>query len=94
MPLDFASDSYGETPLASGRTVDEQTNPCSVFPPSLSTATDTDSPVDTRCTTEAQGAPPVFWKETDPETGWLCQWFHCPFADDEDPDRIYFAAEP
>lgn len=33
-----------------------------------------------------------FWRESD-EAGWLCQWFHHPFRDDEDPERVYFTAE-
>ncbi|KAJ3476131.1 hypothetical protein NLG97_g9222 [Lecanicillium saksenae] len=34
-----------------------------------------------------------FWREIDPELGWLSQWYYCPFRDDEEPDRIYPTAE-
>ncbi|KAK8147223.1 hypothetical protein G3M48_001978 [Beauveria asiatica] len=34
-----------------------------------------------------------FWRESDPELGWLSQWYDCPFRDDENPERIYQTAE-
>lgn len=34
-----------------------------------------------------------FWRESDPELGWLSQWYDCPFHDDENPERIYQTAE-
>ncbi|ATY65860.1 protein T24A6.7 [Cordyceps militaris] len=34
-----------------------------------------------------------FWRESDPELGWLSQWYYCPFRDDENPERIYPTAE-
>ena len=34
-----------------------------------------------------------FWRETDKTTGWLSQWYYCPFRDDEDPNRTYSTAE-
>ncbi|KAL2757731.1 hypothetical protein ACRALDRAFT_1068247 [Sodiomyces alcalophilus JCM 7366] len=37
--------------------------------------------------------PVYFWRETDPTTGWLSQWYYCPFRDDEDPNKVYFTAE-
>lgn len=38
-------------------------------------------------------APIFFWKESDGETGWLCQWYYHPFQDDEVPERVYPTAE-
>ncbi|KAH7131420.1 hypothetical protein B0J13DRAFT_562564 [Dactylonectria estremocensis] len=37
--------------------------------------------------------PLYFWRETDSETGWLSQWYDCPFKDDEDPKKTYKTAE-
>ncbi|KAK7403154.1 hypothetical protein QQX98_011103 [Neonectria punicea] len=37
--------------------------------------------------------PLYFWRETDTETGWLSQWYDCPFKDDEDPKKTYKTAE-
>ncbi|KAM5354395.1 hypothetical protein ACJ41O_001044 [Fusarium nematophilum] len=38
--------------------------------------------------------PVYFWRETDPETGYLSQWYQCPFRDDEeDPKKTYKTAE-
>ncbi|TQS32440.1 hypothetical protein Golomagni_07242 [Golovinomyces magnicellulatus] len=34
-----------------------------------------------------------FWRESDNKTGWLSQWYYCPFTDDEDPNIIYDTAE-
>ncbi|TQV93848.1 protein T24A6.7 [Cordyceps javanica] len=34
-----------------------------------------------------------FWRESDPELGWLSQWYYCPFRDDEHPEIIYPTAE-
>ncbi|PMB72535.1 N-glycosidase R617 [Beauveria bassiana] len=34
-----------------------------------------------------------FRRESDPELGWLSQWYDCPFRDDENPERIYQTAE-
>lgn len=34
-----------------------------------------------------------FWRESDPELGWLSQWYYCPFRDDDEPERIYPTAE-
>lgn len=43
---------------------------------------------------EQQEQQPVyFWRETDPQTGWLSQWCYCPFRDDEDPSVVYDTAE-
>ncbi|KAL7936374.1 DUF1768 domain-containing protein [Trichoderma chlorosporum] len=41
--------------------------------------------------TEAQ--PVYFWRETDPRTGWLSQWYYCPFKDDKNPPNVYETAE-
>ncbi|PTB71899.1 DUF1768-domain-containing protein [Trichoderma longibrachiatum ATCC 18648] len=40
-----------------------------------------------------QSGPVYFFRETDPETGYLCQWYSCPFRDDKDPNIIYQTAE-
>ncbi|KAF4457062.1 hypothetical protein FALBO_15274 [Fusarium albosuccineum] len=37
--------------------------------------------------------PVYFWRETDPETGYLSQWYYCPFRDDEDEKKTYKTAE-
>ncbi|KAI5462888.1 hypothetical protein BGZ63DRAFT_452389 [Mariannaea sp. PMI_226] len=37
--------------------------------------------------------PLYFWRETDSETGWLSQWYYCPFKDDKDPKKTYKTAE-
>ncbi|PTB65604.1 DUF1768-domain-containing protein [Trichoderma citrinoviride] len=37
--------------------------------------------------------PIYFWRETDPQTGYLSQWYYCPFRDDKDPNIIYETAE-
>ncbi|OAQ81364.1 hypothetical protein VFPBJ_03948 [Purpureocillium lilacinum] len=43
---------------------------------------------------EQQEQQPVyFWRETDPQTGWLSQWYYCPFRDDEDPSVVYDTAD-
>lgn len=34
-----------------------------------------------------------FWRESDPELGYLSQWYYCPFRDDKDPEIIYPTAE-
>ncbi|KAK4251223.1 hypothetical protein C7999DRAFT_10993 [Corynascus novoguineensis] len=34
-----------------------------------------------------------FWRETDPVTGYLSQWYPCAFSDDKDPSIIYQTAE-
>ncbi|KAH0489638.1 hypothetical protein TgHK011_010057 [Trichoderma gracile] len=40
-----------------------------------------------------QSEPVYFWRETDPQTGYLSQWYYCPFRDDKDPNIIYETAE-
>lgn len=40
-----------------------------------------------------QDQPVFFWRETDSHTGYLSQWYYCPFRDDKNPDRIYETAE-
>lgn len=37
--------------------------------------------------------PIYFWRETDPQNGYLSQWYYCPFRDDKDPNIIYETAE-
>ncbi|KAF4453953.1 hypothetical protein F53441_3478 [Fusarium austroafricanum] len=37
--------------------------------------------------------PVYFWRESDPETGYLSQWYYCPFRDDEDEKKTYKTAE-
>lgn len=34
-----------------------------------------------------------FWRETDPDFGFLSQWYYCPFRDPEDPSIVYPTAE-
>ncbi|KAH6853378.1 hypothetical protein B0I37DRAFT_348834 [Chaetomium sp. MPI-CAGE-AT-0009] len=38
-------------------------------------------------------SPVYFWRETDPLTGYLSQWYACAFTDDTDPSIIYPTAE-
>ncbi|GAB1310054.1 NADAR domain-containing protein [Madurella fahalii] len=38
-------------------------------------------------------SPVYFWRETEPETGYLSQWYPCAFSDDKDPSIIYHTAE-
>ncbi|KAK4136791.1 DUF1768-domain-containing protein [Trichocladium antarcticum] len=53
-------------------------------------------------TTPAAPRPPAtngtdnalyFWRETDPATGYLSQWYPCAFTDDTDPSIVYQTAE-
>ncbi|KAM0253003.1 hypothetical protein ACHAP5_000868 [Fusarium lateritium] len=37
--------------------------------------------------------PVYFWRETDPEVGYLSQWYYCPFRDDQDEEKTYKTAE-
>ncbi|KAL6921623.1 hypothetical protein ACHAPO_010995 [Fusarium lateritium] len=37
--------------------------------------------------------PVYFWKESDPEVGYLSQWYYCPFRDDKDERIMYKTAE-
>jgi len=41
----------------------------------------------------AADGPVYFWRETHPETGYLSQWYACPFHDREDKSIIYKTAE-
>lgn len=34
-----------------------------------------------------------FWREVDPDFGFLSQWYHCPFTDPKDPSIVYPTAE-
>lgn len=36
-------------------------------------------------------SPLYFWKEADPKTGYLSQWHHCPFTDND--GKTYKTAE-
>jgi hypothetical protein len=38
-------------------------------------------------------SPVYFWRETDPWTGYLSQWYGCAFTDDTDPSIVYPTAE-
>lgn len=40
-----------------------------------------------------QSQPIYFWRESDSHTGWLSQWYYCPFKDDKNPELIYETAE-
>ncbi|KAF7562049.1 hypothetical protein G7046_g2114 [Stylonectria norvegica] len=42
---------------------------------------------------ESSDGPLYFWRETHPETGWLSQWYYCPFKDDQDASKTYKTAE-
>ncbi|KAL1841589.1 hypothetical protein VTJ49DRAFT_6899 [Mycothermus thermophilus] len=45
---------------------------------------------------EASGSsssPVYFWRDADPLTGYLSQWYPCAFTDDEDPSIVYRTAE-
>ncbi|KAJ4257411.1 hypothetical protein NW762_008533 [Fusarium torreyae] len=44
-------------------------------------------------TTSTDPGPVYFWRETDPEIGYLSQWYYCPFRDDEDESKTYKTAE-
>ena len=37
--------------------------------------------------------PVYFWRETEPSTGYLSQWYACPFHDPDDPAKVYATAE-
>ncbi|KJK83781.1 hypothetical protein H634G_01014 [Metarhizium anisopliae BRIP 53293] len=37
--------------------------------------------------------PVYFWRDADTETGWLSQWYYCPFTDDKNPKIVYETAE-
>ena len=34
-----------------------------------------------------------FWRESDPDFGFLSQWYYCPFTDPKDDSIVYFTAE-
>ena len=34
-----------------------------------------------------------FWREVDPDFGFLSQWYYCPFTDPKDPSVVYPTAE-
>ena len=38
-------------------------------------------------------SPVYFWRESEPSTGYLSQWYPCAFSDDTDPSIIYPTAE-
>ncbi len=38
-------------------------------------------------------SPVYFWRESEPATGYLSQWYPCAFSDDTDPSIIYPTAE-
>ncbi|TPX16577.1 uncharacterized protein E0L32_003871 [Thyridium curvatum] len=42
---------------------------------------------------EAQDGPVYFWRETHPLTGYLSQWYACPFRDPGEPSKTYKTAE-
>ncbi|KAM0555743.1 hypothetical protein ACHAPJ_006136 [Fusarium lateritium] len=44
-------------------------------------------------TTSTEPGPVYFWRETDPEIGYLSQWYYCPFRDDKDENKTYKTAE-
>ncbi|KAK4042461.1 hypothetical protein C8A01DRAFT_33534 [Parachaetomium inaequale] len=44
-------------------------------------------------TNDNNTSPVYFWRETDPSTGYLSQWYPCAFSDDTDPSIIYQTAE-
>ncbi|KAH6651140.1 hypothetical protein F5144DRAFT_589433 [Chaetomium tenue] len=44
-------------------------------------------------TTSDDTSPVYFWRETDPQTGYLSQWYACAFTDDTDPTIVYPTAE-
>ncbi|EFY85668.1 hypothetical protein MAC_08315 [Metarhizium acridum CQMa 102] len=37
--------------------------------------------------------PVYFWRDADTETGWLSQWYYCPFTDDKNPEIVYDTAK-
>ena len=39
------------------------------------------------------GGPIYFWRETDGQWGYMSQWYHCPFQEDEGPSKTYKTAE-
>ncbi|EWY91299.1 hypothetical protein FOYG_08451 [Fusarium oxysporum NRRL 32931] len=43
--------------------------------------------------TTSNPGPVYFWRETDPATGYLSQWYYCPFKDDQDEKKTYKTAE-
>lgn len=34
-----------------------------------------------------------FWREVDPDFGFMSQWYYCPFTDPVDKSIIYYTAE-
>ncbi|KAL2270870.1 hypothetical protein VTJ83DRAFT_241 [Remersonia thermophila] len=53
-------------------------------------------PTKPKIPTQASGSsssPVYFWRDTDPLTGYLSQWYPCAFTDDEDPSIVYRTAE-
>jgi hypothetical protein len=41
----------------------------------------------------SDSGPVYFWRESNPEVGYLSQWYHCPFLDDKDEKIKYKTAE-
>ncbi|KAK3903055.1 hypothetical protein C8A05DRAFT_33222 [Staphylotrichum tortipilum] len=41
----------------------------------------------------SSSSPVYFWRDSDPLTGYLSQWYPCAFSDDADPSIIYPTAE-
>ncbi|SPQ17832.1 0145b5db-60e5-4ff1-8392-a770bfda7eb5 [Thermothielavioides terrestris] len=41
----------------------------------------------------SSSSPVYFWRDTEPSTGYLSQWYPCAFTDDANPSIIYRSAE-
>ncbi|KAL2131566.1 hypothetical protein VTI74DRAFT_4890 [Chaetomium olivicolor] len=43
--------------------------------------------------TDPSSSPVYFWRDSEPEGGYLSQWYPCAFSDDADPSIVYPTAE-
>lgn len=62
----------------------QTTKPKTPTPEILSSTLNSSSPL---------SSPVYFWRETEPSTGYLSQWYPCAFTDDTDPSIVYQTAE-
>jgi len=79
-------------PAASKATKEKQVA-AALMAPTPETAVGTENPGAGPSTAVPDEGPVYFWRETHPATGYLSQWYACPFHDPKDPSKIYRTAE-
>ncbi len=50
-------------------------------------------PISNMTDADSSSSPVYFWRDADPLTGYLSQWYPCAFSDDADPSIVYPTAE-